>query len=547
METYNFTTNINDLLNIISKLYKTDDIFIREIISNSSDALSNQNNPEIKIILNDDNNTITFTDNGIGMDKNDLINKLSNIAYTDKNKNNIGQFGVGFFSSFIVGYKVVVLSRKDDIGYEWSSDGYSYSIKEKEDIEKGTSVIIYLKDDKLKYLNVIEFEDIVEKYLLFIKYPIYIKNENEWKLLNDINLELNNKNDYTNFYKRISNDWQEPISYCDYKKDNIRLLLFIPELIPYNLFQNDKQFNNIKLYINGIYLDDNILDLVPSFLHFMIGIIDIKTDKIMVSRDGLLDGDRIDMLRDLIYEQSINLFYELLNDRIKYEHFYELYSTNIKMGIIDGYHILDLLLFNTNKNKMITLDDYINNMIDGQKCIFYLMGSNNIFMERLDVEDYEVLLMNKSIDEYVLLEFVYYRNYYMLDVAKDIFPKFDEDTDEYFRELCDIFYEELKDRVEEVRVSHRLYKSVCCLVSKNNGYTANMEKIVRAESLNNIELDNNKKIMELNPFSKTIQRLNELRNEDIRKYINNLYIIGLIDSGYQLENNLINDLLNNLI
>lgn len=560
MDIFEFKTDIYKLLDIINSFYNDEDIFIRELICNASDAIKkrNINNPLIQIDLDDINNTITITDNGIGMDKNDLINKLSNIGYTDTQNydlNLIGKFGVGIFSSFLVAKKIEIITKKSNKCYKWICElGNEYKIIEIDNnMEIGTKIIIYLNEDKLKYLNNIEFEDIIERDLLFIEEPIYLRYEDKNKLLNnDIKLIWNDSNvdynDYVNFYKRTSNDWCEPIDYIHYKDDNFKMLIFIPELVRYNMFQDDKKFNDIKIYVNGIFMKDNEYNLLPEYLKFINGVIIIDDKFINISRNNFIDNNIIDNIRDILYEQIIKMIYNLKNNKTKYEHFYELYSQNIKMGILDGYKLFDLLIYKNNINdEFITLDDYINNMEDGQKCIFYLTSNNKIFIERLNIEGYQVLFMNESIDEYILLELDNYKGYYMLDVAKEIFPVFDLETQDYFNDLCVLFYNELKDKVDKVVVSQRLYKSPCCIVCKNNGYTANIEKIIKSEYLND-DIKEEKKILELNPFSSIIQELNKDKNiENKKKYIEILYITGLIDSGYDINKKDINEIYNFLL
>ncbi len=654
-ESHEFKAEISQLMNlIVNTFYSNKDIFLRELISNSSDALdkaryeylkTNKSNADedynIKITPIKNNNLLIIEDTGVGMTKDELANNLGMIANSGtkkfmetislnkESKSNfdlIGQFGVGFYSSFLVASRVQVISKSekssDDRIYMWDSTASgSYEISEVSDIaylknlssdkfKRGTKIILHLKDDCKEYLDEKKITDIIKMHSQFVSYDINLLIEKEelvetlnqnqeeteendldinqveiedddgkqqtnkkivksWNILNKDKpiwcknpSEVSDK-EYKSLYKNISNDWQDCLCYKHFSAEgNVEFkgIVYLPSQPPFEMFQSDKSNKSFKLYAKRVFIMDNCEDLVPEWLSFTRGVIDSSDLPLNVSREMLQHNKIIRVMRKKIISKTLELLTELSNDIEAYNKFYQNFSKNIKLGVYEedqttSEKIAKHLRFYTNKSdKLRSLDEYIENMKDNQKNIFYLTGEskefveNSVFLERLNKNGYEVLYLIEAIDEYMIQNFKKYQDYEFTSVSKEGL-KLDEDepineNNETNNELCGIIKEILNDKIEKVIVSDRIVESPCCLVTGGHGWSANMERIMKAQALgdsNQRMYMASKKIMEINPDHVIMKSLREKISKDkndptVLDIVYLLYDISCVSSGFVVDN-----------
>jgi len=618
-ETFAFSADINQLLSlIINTFYTNKDVFLRELICNASDALDklrytaltnpdllDEKNPlEIRIIPDKMNNTITIEDSGIGMTKEDLVNNLGTIAKSGTkafmealqagaDMSMIGQFGVGFYSAFLVAEKVTVTSRCNEDCYKWeSSGGGSFTIqKDVNDMNRGTKIILHLKEDMISYMEESKLKGLIKTHSEFIDFPIKllietIKDEStevnveddkqeakkisvyDWEHLNQQKpIWLRNPNEisedeYNAFYKSLTNDWDDPICSKQFSVEGqleFKSVLFIPKKAPFDA--EKKQYNQIKLYVRRVFIMDNCEDLLPEWLSFIKGIVDSEDLPLNISRETLQQNKILKVIRKNLIKKSIDMMNELSEDNGKYKLFYESFSKNIKLGIHEDAtnrtKLSELLRFTTSKNTTVSLKDYINRMPETQQNIYYITGetilsiTNSPCMEQLKRKNYEVIFMTDAIDEYMMQQLKEFDNKKMVCITKDVLEldQTKDDKDNYdnskkeFEPLCSYIKNILKDSVEKVVISNRLYESPCVLVTGEFGWTANMERIMRSQTLhNNNNNITSKKTFEINPLNVIIKHLNntfhnyEKDDTILKNLIWLLYNTTLITSGFSLDN-----------
>lgn len=649
-ETYAFSTDINQLLSlIINTFYSNKDVFIRELISNSSDALNkiryesltnpnalgDEKNLDIRISFDKENKKLIIQDTGIGMTKEDMIKNLGTIAKSGTKAfiesltagadiSMIGQFGVGFYSAYLVADKVSVFSKhNDDIEYCWESNaGGSFSITSDNSIElkRGTAIVLHLKDDMHNYLEEAEIKKLIKKHNQFIDFPIYlqtlktreiektedVKTEdnadntedvkvedvnddeddtavkktitetyNDWEYINEekpiwtINPKDVTHEQYASFYKTISGDYSEHLDVSHFSVEGqleIKGLLFVPKTAPFDLFEGqNKKRNNIKLYVNKVFITDNCEDIVPDYLSFVKGIIDSEDLPLNISRETLQQNKIMKIIKKNIIKKCFELFQKIAEDYDKFNTFYEQFSKSIKLGVhedsVNRVKLSSFLRYESSKSDGIltSFDDYIGRMKDGQKGIYYITGEskksiiNSPFLEKLKKNDIEVLFMVEPLDEYVTQQLKDYNNHKLICITKEKLELEEDDKESFetlktsYEKVCTFMKEVLGEEVEKVVVSNRLDSSPCVLVTSEYGMTANMQRIMKAQALgsrdNGYMTMMNKKTLEINPYNKMIMRIKDKLESDetgadskmLKDLVHLIYDVTLGSSGFTLN------------
>lgn len=597
MAKHEFQTEVNDLLNLmIHSLYSNKEIFLRELISNASDALDKLNyltltddkyktlnyTPKIEISVDKDAKTLTISDNGIGMDEDELINNLGTIARSGtkgflsqisgdakKDSNLIGQFGVGFYSAFMVASKIEVTSKKalSDEAYEWSSDAKNYEIKKSSKETHGTSIKIFLNDDE--FLETYRLENIIKKYSNHIPYPIFMDKE-EWIAPKEgekeghyesKNVQINRASalwqmsktslkdeDYNDFYKQISHDSSDPLLYIHTKaegKIEYTTLFYVPSVEPFDLFRVDYQ-SGVKLYVKRVFITDDEKELLPTHLRFIKGIMDVEDLPLNVSREILQDN----IIMRSVKEASVKKIYSeleklLKNDREKYIKFYKLFGKVLKEGLY-GFgankdEILNLTLFKSSKRDgYITLKEYKDSMSKEQKSIYYITGKDekmlktSPLLEAFNAKDIEVLICDDEIDSIVMPMVYEYDKTPIKPVQNaDDEVSLDEKIDESkYAEIIVKLKESLKDDVKDVKVTSRLKDSPACLVYDKNDPDFATQQMLKQMGQSVSEI---KPILQINPNHEIFVKLqdNQIMINDISNLILNM---AKISEGMSISN-----------
>lgn len=619
-ETKQFQTESKQLLNlVINSIYSNKEIFLREIISNASDAidkyrflsLKEENGlktkeHKIRITLNKDEKYIEISDDGIGMTKGELETNLGTIAksgskeFLSKLKESedkkdigiIGQFGVGFYSAFMVAKKVEVLTKsyKSDEAYMFESDGIeTYSIEEAQREESGSTIRIYLKDDTEEekystYLDQYVIKNIVKKYSDYIRYPIVMameksrakKDENvneikgeyekyyEDETLNSmVPLWKKNKSEVSEqelneYYKNRFNDYEDPTLSLFLDVEGLicyKALVYIPSHAPYNLY-SDTYEKGLALYAKDVFIKEKCPELVPDYLKFLKGLVDSDDFSLNVSREILQDDKRLHKISDNIEKKVIDGLKDLKNkDYDKYLKFFDTFGANIKFGIYQSFGskkdlLKDLLVYDTLlSDKKISLEEYKKNAKEGQKVIYYAAGKTLESVKLLpQIEKYkqsgtDVLLLHENIDEFTLLVMKDYEGLEFKSItaeSNDELSKEEKDKIDSLsaqnRELLDILKENLKDKVDDVVFSAKLVDAPVCISSKD-GVSLNIEHVMNEQNPTGENQVKAIKVLEINPdhtLFKTISS-NKESGKDISKYASLLYDEAMLLEGYDIK------------
>ncbi len=597
-KTVKFETEVSKLLDIVANsLYTEKEIFLRELISNSSDACEKlryvsqtdskapkTNKFQIRIHLNEKNKTISIKDNGIGMDDKDMQSNLGTIAKSGTEEfikkmgdkkgdiNQIGKFGVGFYSSFMVSDQVVVRSKKYDSssGYLWTSDGKgTFSIEETEYNEIGTEITLSIKKDEKEFLSKYKIEDIIKKYSDFVPFPIFVTSEedkNDKKKDDKTEEQVNSaeaiwlkdkskikKDDYKSFYNQVSNYYDEPITTIHFKAEgvvNYTALLYLPKSQPQDLYHPDRK-NKLKLYVNKVFISDKLDALIPAWLRFVPGVVDTEDLSLNISREILQNNAVINKISTAITKRVLKEILELKKKKPdEFKDFWKNFGPVVKEGLYEfnDFHdqIFEFSTFNcSEKEEMITLDQYVTDFSNDKKKIYYISGenkenlTNSPQMELFKNKKINVLLITDPVDEFWMPMKMKFKDYEFASITKgevDIEDKKeskkDKEEPKEDKDFVGFLKDNLKDKVKDVKISKRLTTSASCLVADENDMDMHLKKLMAA---NNQNISDEKRILEININHELVNKLKSLDKNQKDKFCEILYDHAKLMEGESLD------------
>ena len=597
-KTVKFETEVSKLLDIVANsLYTEKEIFLRELISNSSDACEKlryvsqtdskapkTNKFQIRIHLNEKNKTISIKDNGIGMDDKDMQSNLGTIAKSGTEEfikkmgdkkgdiNQIGKFGVGFYSSFMVSDQVVVRSKKYDSssGYLWTSDGKgTFSIEETEYNEIGTEITLSIKKDEKEFLSKYKIEEIIKKYSDFVPFPIFVTSEedkNDKKKDDKTEEQVNSaeaiwlkdkskikKDDYKSFYNQVSNYYDEPLTTIHFKAEgvvNYTALLYLPKSQPQDLYHPDRK-NKLKLYVNKVFISDKLDALIPAWLRFVPGVVDTEDLSLNISREILQNNAVINKISNAITKKVLKEILELQKKKPdEFKDFWKNFGPVVKEGLYEfnDFHdqIFEFSTFNcSEKEEMITLDQYVTDFSNDKKKIYYISGENkeNLInspqMELFKNKKINVLLITDPVDEFWMPMKMKFKDYEFTSITKgevDIEDKKeskkDKEEPKEDKDFVGFLKDNLKDKVKDVKISKRLTTSASCLVADENDMDMHLKKLMAA---NNQNISDEKRILEININHELVNKLKSLDKNQKDKFCEILYDHAKLMEGESLD------------
>ena len=597
-----FKTEVSELLQlIIHSLYSNKEIFLRELISNSSDALDKLRyltltdkkykkinfDPKISVSFDKegDTKTLTISDNGIGMDKQDLVDSLGTIARSGtkkfleqltgdskKDSNLIGQFGVGFYSCYMVADKVEVITKKalDKKAFLWKSDGKTgFSISESERDESGTTIKLFLNEDGDEYSTKWSIQSVIKKYSDHIAFPIELHYEEEVEKKIERKVDQINSasafwkksksglkaKEYNEFYKSLSGDAEDPLMRLHTQAEGnlvYTTLFYIPKKAPFDMYRADYT-SGIKLYINRVFITDDDKELMPTYLRFVKGVIDSEDLPLNVSREILQKNQILDKIKKNSVKKLLSEFKKLFKkNRDKYIEFYEQYGIPIKEGLYQDFEnkdtLMDLVCFKSNKREgFVSLSEYVGDMKKEQKSIFYLTGSNinelknSPLLEVCNNKDIEVLLMDHEIDEMVFGSLGKYKEneFKSINHANALEEIEGKDKKDNKKTNIDPFIKKVKkvlgEKVKDVVSSKRLSNSPACVVADSNDPTAQMQDLFK--QMGQGAMPDAKPIFEINPTHSIIKKLSKMnKNKVFDDSVLLLFDQALLVSNIKIEN-----------
>jgi molecular chaperone HtpG len=620
-----FETEVQQLLDlVIHSLYSNKEIYLRELISNASDAidkvkfeshsnmdlLEGNSDWKIKITADKDAGTLTVSDNGIGMSMDEVADNIGTIAksgtrsfvaslkeqnLTD-NPELIGQFGVGFYASFMVADRVSLTTRKaggKEFGCRWESTGDgSYTIEECEKKTRGTEIVLHLKDDMKEYLDEWRIRSIVKKYSDYVQYPVTMdvtrsepvrdadgkviegggnidktteETLNSMKAIWTRSKSEITEEEYQEFYKHISHDFDKPLTTIHYSAEGVsefKAIVYIPSHKPFDLFMRDHK-KGVHLYVKRVYITDNCEALLPDYLRFIKGVVDSSDLPLNVSREILQEDVQIKRIQKSLVGKILSTLAEMKEKSPEdYLKFYTEFGSVLKEGIhfdhANKEKIQDLLLYESSKTengKFVSFKEYLERMPEGQKEIYYITGmsrasvENSPYMEVFRKKDYEVLYMTDPVDEWVVQSITEYKEKHLKAIdrgdleldseeEKKAHEAKKEEAKKEYGGIISFIQDTLKEKVKEVRLSSRLTESACCLVADEMGLNANMEKILKSM---NQDVPEAKRILELNPDHPIMQVMtamfeNDKENSKLADYSELLFDQALLTEGTPIQN-----------
>lgn len=612
-EQLNFQAEAKQLLKLmIHSLYSNKEIFLRELISNASDAADKlrfegltdaalyESDSDLRIRVSYDVNdrTISISDNGIGMSRQEVIDHIGTIAKSGtreffnsltgdqvKDAHLIGQFGVGFYSAFIIADKVTLITRRAGLtaehGVRWESSGEGdYTLEAVEKPERGTEIILHLRNEEDEFLNGMRVRNIIRKYSDHITLPIVMKKE-EWsqeenknkitdedETINQANaLWTRSKNEitaeqYNEFYKHVAHDFEPPLAYVHARvegKQDYTQLLYIPSRAPFDLFDRERR-HGIKLYVQRVFIMDDVEKLLPNYLRFVRGVIDSNNLPLNVSREILQESKDIDSIRAGVVKKVLGLIEDLSkheddDGKEKYKTFYREFGQVLKEGVGEDFanreriaKLLRLVTTNSDSDEpTVSLETYLRRMKEGQEKIYYVTADslkaakNSPHLEVFRKKGIEVLLLADRVDEWLVSNLTEFEGKPLQSVAKggldlgdledEAEKKEREKETDAFQELTEKMKVTLNEQVKDVRVTFRLTESPACLVADTNDMGGNLERLLKSAGQ---KIQHTKPILEINPHHPMVQRLNnEVENFEDWSHI--LFDQALLAEGGQLE------------
>ncbi|MCG5549308.1 molecular chaperone HtpG [Halorhodospira halochloris] len=623
-QTLEFQAEVQQLLNLmIHSVYSNREVFLRELISNASDAIDKlrfealkqeslfEDDPELKIRVDFDaeQRTVTITDNGIGMDRDDVVENLGTIAHSgtkrfleqmtgdqQKDAQLIGQFGVGFYSAFVVADKVEVFSRKAGVepqyGVHWSSEGKgAYTIETIERSQRGTAVVLHLPQEQEEFCDGMRLRHIIRKYSDHISVPIEMPAQSssapqqseekgaeqgeeeqeqtpQWEVVNRASAlwmrpksEISDE-EYKELYKHVAHDFEEPLTWLHNHvegRQSYVSLLYIPKRPPFDLFEQ-KPAHGVKLYVRRVFITEDTEHLLPRYLRFVRGVVDSDDLPLNISREMLQHNPMISSIRSASVKRILDRLERMAkNEPQMYAEFWESFGRVLKEGIAEDHgnreKIAKLLRFSSTYEEKetpdVSLDDYIGRMNEGQDKIYYVTAEsfnaarNSPHLEVFRRHGIEVLLLPDPVDEWLVAHLNEYEGKQLVSIAKGELDLDQltgeqaeqekaqrEEKEQAYKDLCSRLQEKLNDKVSEVRVSHRLTDSPACLVVGEYDFGVGMQRLLQAAGHN---FPAGKPALEINPDHQLIKRLDNEAEQRLQDWALTLYEQSLLAEGGQLE------------
>ncbi len=599
-QSFGFQADVAQVLKlVVNSLYSNREIFLRELVSNASDAIDKlrfraiedkslleAETPSIRIHTSKETKTLTIEDDGVGMSKEELVKNLGTIAHSGTQHflkvieerggkpdlSLIGQFGVGFYSAFLVADKVDVISRAAGSTevWRWTSEAKeSFEVAPAERAGHGTTLVLHLKADALEYTSEWSVKDLVQKYSDFVSHPIEVlvpgyqdeppkyERANSAQALWKRSKSEIKEEQYTEFYKHLTSDWEPPLAHSHFKVEGTQEfagILFVPKRAPFDLFQRDHR-RGVRLHVKRVFIMDDAKDLVPEWLRFVRGVVDSEDLPLNVSRELLQDSRIAQTIRKQVVKKTLDLLDEMAKDKAEdYASFWKLFGSVLKEGLHyepeNKTRLASLLRYGSNKladGEATSLSDYKSRMPEGQPAIYYLTGESrraldgSPFLETLSRRGYEVLLMTDAVDEWAIEALREFDGTPLVSAVSADLKIEQTDEEKAAQEeksgalsgLLGAFKTILDDKVSEVRVSSRLTDSPICLVVPTGGLSAYMERLLKAHERN---VPDTKRILEVNPDHGLVRSLRSLHEKDpgsaqLVDFVEVLYDQALITEG----------------